>query len=201
MRFAAIDFETANYSDVSICAAGLAVFQDGQLTDSRYWLVKPPKGHGWFREDFIAIHGITHEDVREAPEFPAIAPELLAQFTAVDLVVAHNAAFDLRKLRGTLRNYGLEFPTFRYACTLALSRQAWPELPSHALDAVAASIGHVFHHHDAQADAEAAGRVLLAMITQGRIEATAQSDPASHTYFTDQQDVQFPQSDTTNGRN
>ncbi|MCL2646811.1 MAG: 3'-5' exonuclease [Phycisphaerales bacterium] len=167
MKFVAIDFETANYSDVSICAAGLAVFQDDQLTDSRHWLIKPPKGHGWFRDDFITIHGITHEHVREAPEFPVIATDLLAQLTTADLVIAHNASFDLRKLHGTLHHYGIACPPFRHACTLALSRQAWPDLPSHALNALAAHIGHTFHHHNAQSDAEAAGRVLLAMINQG----------------------------------
>ncbi len=34
MKFVAIDFETANYSDLSICATGLAVFEtnrDGHL--------------------------------------------------------------------------------------------------------------------------------------------------------------------------
>ena len=63
---------------VSICAAGLAVFEDGVLTESLYWLVKLPKGYGWFRDDFIEVHGLTHLDVLNAPEFPAIAPEFLA---------------------------------------------------------------------------------------------------------------------------
>ena len=29
MNFTSLDFETANYSRVSICAAGMAVFEDG----------------------------------------------------------------------------------------------------------------------------------------------------------------------------
>jgi DNA polymerase III epsilon subunit-like protein len=40
----------------------------------------------------------------------------------------------------------------------------WPDLPDHGLTTLAAHIGHEFHHHNAQADAEAAGRVLLAMM-------------------------------------
>ena len=32
MIVTSIDFETANHSDASICAAGLAVFENGQLT-------------------------------------------------------------------------------------------------------------------------------------------------------------------------
>ena len=51
MNMTSIDFETANPSRVSICAAGMAVFEDGQLTEAPYWLVRPPKGHGWFHED------------------------------------------------------------------------------------------------------------------------------------------------------
>jgi DNA polymerase III epsilon subunit-like protein len=105
--FVAIDFETANPSRVSICAAGLAVFEDAQLTEAPYWLVRPPKGHGWFRDDFIECHGLTHLDVLDAPDFSVIAPEMLARLTRTDLVVAHNAAFDIEHLRATLDHFGL----------------------------------------------------------------------------------------------
>ena len=166
MNFTSLDFETANPSRVSICAAGLAVFEDGQLTESPYWLVRPPKGHGWFHEIFIECHGLTHLDVQDAPEFPAIAPEFLARLTCADLVIAHNAVFDIEHLRATLNHFGLPRPQFEYACTCELARRVWPELPSHGLKALAALIGHDFDHHHAQADAEAAGRVLLAMMKQ-----------------------------------
>ena len=36
MKFAAIDFETANSAEQSICAAGLALFENGQLILQRY---------------------------------------------------------------------------------------------------------------------------------------------------------------------
>lgn len=165
-KFAAFDFETANYSRLSICAAGLAVFEDGTLTESLYWLVRPPKGHGWFREDFIECHGLTHLDVLDAPEFSAIAREFLARLGRADFVVAHNAEFDIGHLRETLEYFGLPCPAFDYLCTCALSRRIWPELPSHSLSNLAAHIGHEFNHHHAQADAEAAGRVLLAMMKE-----------------------------------
>ena len=77
MKFTCFDFETANYSDASICAAGIAIFEDGVLTESRHWLIRPPKGHGFFRPNFIECHGLTWFDVCDAPEFPAIAPQLL----------------------------------------------------------------------------------------------------------------------------
>jgi DNA polymerase-3 subunit epsilon len=164
MTITSLDFETANYSRVSICAAGLAVFEDGQLTEAPYWLVRPPKGHGWFHEIFIECHGLTHLDVLDAPEFPAIAPGLLARLTRSDLVIAHNAAFDIEHLRNALDHFGLPQPEFHYICTYQLARRVWPELENHQLSTLTAHIGHDFNHHHAQADAEAAGRVLLAMM-------------------------------------
>jgi DNA polymerase-3 subunit epsilon len=168
MSFVGLDFETANYSRVSICAAGLAVFENGKLTEAPYWLVRPPKGHGFFREDFTEIHGLTHLDVLDAPEFPAIAPELLARLRQADLVIAHNAAFDLSHLRATLDHFGLPIPEFDYVCTCNLARRVWPDLPNHQLSTLAAHVGHKFHHHHAQSDAETAGRVLLAMMKHAK---------------------------------
>jgi DNA polymerase-3 subunit epsilon len=85
-RFVAIDFETANHSRVSICAAGMAVFEDGNLTESPYWLIRPPDGHGWFHERFIECHGLTHLDVLDAPDFSAIAAEFLGRLASSELV-------------------------------------------------------------------------------------------------------------------
>jgi DNA polymerase-3 subunit epsilon len=164
MTFTSIDFETANYSAVSLCAAGIAVFENGALAEAPYWLVRPPKGHGWFREDFTEIHGLTRFDVQDAPEFLAIAPELLERLARADIVIAHVAQFDIGVLRATLDYFGLVCPAFDYLCTCRVARRIWPDLPNHKLNTLAAHIGHDFHHHHAQSDAEAAGRVLLAMM-------------------------------------
>ncbi len=166
MKISSLDFETANHSDASICAAGVAVFVDGELVDSRHWLVRPPRGFGWFREDFIEIHGITHEHVQNAPYFPDVAQELLPFLINADLVIAHNAPFDLRKLHGTLNHFGIPCPSFTTLCTCKAAKRAWPDLPNHKLSTVAGHIGHHFRHHNALDDAEAAGRVLAAIIRE-----------------------------------
>ena len=146
-------------------STGTAVFEDGVLIESLYWLIRPPKGHGFFRPEFTQnCHGLTWFDVQHAPEFPAIAPELLHRLTTADFVIAHNAQFDLRKLRGTLRHFGLECPAFDCRCTLHLARKAWPQLASHGLGALAEHIGHEFEHHNAQADAEAAGWIFKELL-------------------------------------
>lgn len=161
-----LDFETANYSRVSICAAGLAVFENGQLVESPYWLVRPPKGHGWFHAINIECHRLTHLDVLDAPEFSVIAPQMIERLIRADLVVAHNASFDIGRLRAALEHFGMTPPDFEYVCTLQLARRVWPDLPNHQLDTLTAHIGHEFNHHHAQSDAEAAGRVLLTMMKQ-----------------------------------
>lgn len=167
MNITCIDFETANQSRVSMCAASVAVFHDGALIESPYWLVKPPKGHGFFRPDWTeGIHGLSWFDVQDAPEFSTIAAELLELLTKADIVVAHNATFDMSVLKQTLGHFNLPCPEFRYLCTYRLAARVWPELPNHQLNTVAAHIGHEFQHHHAQSDAEAAGRVLLAMMKQ-----------------------------------
>jgi DNA polymerase-3 subunit epsilon len=165
MNFTSIDFETANRSRASICAAAMAVFENGTLTDSPYWLVRPPKGHGWFLEEFTeGCHGLTWFDVQDAPEFSAIAPEFLERLSRADIVIAHNATFDIGALRATLDHFGLPCPEFDYLCTYRVAERIWPELPNHQLSTLAAYIGHEFRHHHAKFDAEAAGQVLLAMM-------------------------------------
>ena len=161
----AIDFETANYSDASICAVGIATFEEtGELLESFHSLVRPPKGHGWFREEFIECHGIHPWDVWDEPEFPSLAEELTGRIRRSSLVIAHNAAFDMRKLKGTLAHFGLPCPEFNYLCTLHAARKIWPGLQGYGLGSLAARIGHIFCHHNAQDDAEAAGRLLYALM-------------------------------------
>jgi DNA polymerase-3 subunit epsilon len=88
----------------------------------------------------------------------------MAHLTCVDIVVAHNAQFEISALRATLSHFGFVSPEFDYLCTCRLARRVWSELPNHRLSTLMAHIGHDFCHRHAQSDAEAAGRVLLAMM-------------------------------------
>ena len=72
----------------------------------------------------------------------------------------------MRVLKHTLEQFNLPCPDFQCLCTCRLAKRVWPELPNHQLSTLASHIGHQFQHHHAQSDAEAAGRVLLAMMKQ-----------------------------------
>ena len=94
---------------------------------------------------------------------------MLEHLSKADIVIAHNASFDMDVLKQTLTHFGLACPEFDYLCTCHLAKRIWPELPNHQLNTVAAHIGHKFNHHHAQSDAEAAGRVLLAMMNHADV--------------------------------
>lgn len=144
MDFVAIDFETATSAPNSICSMGLCVVRDNIVAETKEILIKPDPFE--FLDYNIRIHGITPEFVYDMPTFdeywPEIKPYLENQF-----VVAHNASFDVGALRAALDRFGIEYPTFRYLCTVKLSQKAYPDLPSHKLNRLAEALGICFSHH------------------------------------------------------
>lgn len=174
MRLIGLDFETANTTSGSICAAGCAVLEDGVVVEKTEYLIRPHRRLDRVSGICFGVHGISWYDLREAPEFPAVWPVLRRMLCQPGLAVMHNAAFDLGQLRSVLELYELPPVEFSYACTLAISRELHPELPHHSLDAMAAYIGHAFRHHDALEDAIActalAQRLGVAEKFVGRFE-------------------------------
>ena len=160
MRLAGLDFETANKRDGSICAAGCAILDNGMVIASREWLIFPHKGYRWMRPDFTDIHGLTYWDVCNCAEFNSIWPELKQMLTSVDCVIIHNASFDLRQLRNVLALYDLPPVEFDYADSVVICRHLFPEMPSHALDAMAERFGITFRHHNALEDATACASII-----------------------------------------
>jgi DNA polymerase-3 subunit epsilon len=158
----AIDFETANNDRGSACAVGLVRVRDGAVVDRYTTLIRPPRQVDFFSRHNTAVHGITAADVADAPSWDRVHARIV-EFADGSPLVAHNAAFDMGVLRQACGHTGLSHPAWEYACTLALSRRTWRELPDHKLPTVCAHIGHrVTHHHRADADAEAAAHIVIA---------------------------------------
>ena len=170
MKITCIDFETANSARGSICSVGIALIVDGEIVETHERLIKPHASCSYFDPFNIGIHGITGMAVRNSPEFHDLVPWLW-NYLQADLVIAHNAAFDMSALRAVADLYAIPYPTLDYFCTYKAAAQIWPELYNHKLDTVSAHIGHRFKHHNAEADAEAAGKVLLAMLKEGLHES------------------------------
>ena len=167
LDFVAVDVETANGNWASICQIGAVRFVAGEETESKVWLCQPPAGIKHFDDVNISIHGITPDDVKDAPTFAEAAGELLT-FLRDDVLVAHNAQFDSTALRSAFLRTQLPVPHIQLACSLALARYASKskvlEVANHKLPTVAKAVGFgSFQHHDALDDARAAGHIISAL--------------------------------------
>jgi len=157
--FTVIDLETTGsvLGVDEIVEIGALTLRGGRVENRLSTLVHsdrpmPP----WVRR----LTGIRSADLRDAPPFPEVAPELREMLSGA-VFVAHDVRFDLPFLRWEFSRHGLELPELLGVCTLQLSRLLWPDLPSHRLTDLARDLD-VPHGqpHRAGADAEAAAGVL-----------------------------------------
>jgi len=158
--FAAIDFETATAARASACAVGVAVVRDGDVHEVRTWLVRPPDNA--YEPINIAIHGITPDMTADCPTLAEIWPDVWASIGG-QLLVAHNAAFDMSVLRRSLDIHGASCPDVPYACTYQLARRVWRGRFSYRLDDLAEEGGLHLEHHHAGSDAAVAGMLGVAL--------------------------------------
>jgi len=87
-----------------------------------------------------AIHGLGDDFLADKPAFPAKAHELIA-FLGDAILIAHNAAFDLRFLNFELSRAGLpEIDSAKVVDTLELARKRFPGA-KHSLDALCMRFG------------------------------------------------------------
>ena len=157
-EFITIDFETAKHSRESAIAVGLVKYHDYQPVDTFYSLICPPKLY--IRPDFTDIHGLTVDDVKDAPTFDGIWESKIKPFIGRLPLAAHNAAFDMGVLKAVLEWYGLPVPELRFFCTCSLARNFWPERESHSLTSLAEKFGIVYNAHNALDDAMTCGKLV-----------------------------------------
>lgn len=160
MDYTAIDFETASGEPTSACSIAAVVVEGDVVVEKFYTLIKPPP-ETKFLKFCTKVNGITKEMTETAPDFPAVWKRL-SPYLIGRLVVAHNASFDMRVLEAMLKYYSIPIPDFRYACTVKLSRMAWPKLLSHKLDAMGEFLNIRFNHHHALEDSIACAAIPIA---------------------------------------
>jgi DNA polymerase-3 subunit epsilon len=160
--YVAADVETTGLSPAAgdrICEIGMVRFLRGTAIDSLVSLVNPlrpiPAGA-------TAVNGITDEMVAGAPTFSELLPRII-DFLGDDPVVFHNAPFDLSFLSAESRIAGIPWPANPVVDTLTLARNSG-RFRSNNLSAVCREVGIVSSFHRAEADAWAAGRLLLHLL-------------------------------------
>jgi len=158
LNFAAIDFETANGKRSSACSIGIVEVKGGKVVNKKHLLIKPPILY--FHPINVSIHGIRADDVRDKPQFNEIWPEIRRYFEE-NIVIAHNASFDMSVLRNMLDTYGLQYPETFYSCTIVMAKKLWPNFDSYRLNVLADYLGISLKHHNAQEDAMACAQIAL----------------------------------------
>lgn len=163
MDFVAIDVETANPNMASICQVGIARFSGGELVDEWVSLVDP---RDWFSPFNVGVHGITEDMVDGAPTLPEVERVIRGHLEGA-LVVSHTP-FDRLSIHQAFGACGLQPPVATWLDSARVARRTWSEVSQrgYGLANCCAIIGYEFEHHDALADAKAAGMVMLSAIAQ-----------------------------------
>ena len=165
MAYTVFDTETTGLEPASgdeIIQIGAVRIVNGRLLRQERFdqLVDPGRP---LRPEGIPIHGITEEMVRGQPTIDVVLPAFHA-FCSETVLVAHNAAFDMRFLQLKEERTGLKFvqPVLD---TLLLSAVIHPNQESHKLDVIAERLGiQIVGRHNALGDAYATGEVFLKML-------------------------------------
>jgi DNA polymerase-3 subunit epsilon len=134
----------------------------------------------------IPIHGITEDMVRGQPSIDVVLPAF-HEFCAETVLVAHNAAFDMRFFQLKEDSLGIRFAQ-PVLDTLLLSAVIHPNQESHKLESIAERMGvNVIGRHTALGDAFVTGEVFLKMIAlledKGIFTLRQALDAAQKTYY------------------
>ena len=112
----------------------------------------------------IKYHGIDEKMLKGKPTIEKVLP-FFHRFAQNTVLVAHNAAFDMRMLQMKEKRTGISFVN-PVLDTIHLSAILHPAHNDHTLDTIAKRLGVVLiNRHDALGDAIATGEVFLKMIS------------------------------------
>ncbi|NJD62823.1 MAG: 3'-5' exonuclease [Deltaproteobacteria bacterium] len=160
--YVAVDVETTGIEAGDghrICEIALLRFLRGNVIDSLVSLVNPLRP---ISPGASAVNGITDRMVVDAPLFIDLLPGILS-FIDNDVLVFHNAPFDLSFLRAESRLAGVDWPGNPVVDTLALARRTG-RFRSHALSTLCRELGIGAGFHRAEGDAYATGKLLLHLL-------------------------------------
>ncbi|MBI2277106.1 MAG: DNA polymerase III subunit epsilon [Dechloromonas sp.] len=138
------------------------------------------------KPESIPIHGITEDMVRGKPNIDLVLPAF-HEFCEDTVLIAHNAAFDMRFLQLKEERTGIRFSQ-PVLDTLLLSAVVHPNQESHRLDVILERLGvHIDTRHNALEDALATGEVFLKLIPlleeKGIVTVRQALEASEKTYF------------------
>jgi DNA polymerase III subunit epsilon len=166
---AVIDFETTGFDAQldRVVEVGVVCFEHGEVTRKVNWLINPGMP---IPEGAVSVHGITDAMVADAPRFEHIAEELREALVG-HLPVAYNATFDRKFMHAEMARAAVlrDLPpaldaSVTWVDPLVWVRELMADEKSKRLGDICERLGiPLSDAHRAWADAEATGRVLMAL--------------------------------------
>ena len=161
--FVFVDVETADFANDRICAIGLILVKNGEST-GYYTLINPHT-----RITFTYIHGITNEDVKDAPTIDQFW-QVMSQLIPNEFVfVAHNYRFDLTVMRKDLGRFGIDFNPTEVLDTMWVAKDILYHFNTVKgdlrLNTLSDKLGVQLFHHNAASDIQATKEVLEKLLT------------------------------------
>lgn len=157
--YVVFDIETTGLSAINdmITEIGAIRVVNGEIKDTYSQLINPERP---IPEFITNLTGITDEMVKDKPTIKDVIGDF-NNFIKDDVLVAHNATFDIGFIREKMRLNNIEL-TNPVLDTLELSRSVFPELKSHKLNLVAKHLGiSLDNHHRAVDDAQATAEIFI----------------------------------------
>ena len=160
------DIETTGLSNraCKIIEIGAVKIKGGEVIDRMDIFVDPECP---IPEQITRLTSITDEMVAGAPKEREALEQFLA-FAGEDMLIAHNAAFDVGFIRVAAERQGIPFGN-SFLDTVGLSKFVNPDLKNHKLDTIAKYYSlDDFHHHRAEDDAEVLAKIFFRMVERMR---------------------------------
>lgn len=162
-RYIIFDLETTGLSAATerIIEIGAVKVENGEILESFDLFVDPEKA---ITPEITRLTSITNEMVAGAPKEAEALEQFFRFCDGCDILVAHNADFDMGFLRAAIRRCGREEDPVQID-TLVMARAMYPELKKHKLDTIAERLGVMQkHHHRADDDARVLAEIFLKMV-------------------------------------
>lgn len=161
-EYCVFDIETTGLSfrTEKITEIGAIKIKNGEIIDTFECFVNPQKPIPY---EVIKVTHITDDMVRDAKTIEEVLPEFL-EFVGQDVLVAHNANFDIGFIRHFAKMQGLKFDN-TYIDTLTIARDMFPEYKKYKLGIIADNLGiRVDVAHRALDDVKTLVKVFEVMI-------------------------------------
>ncbi|EJR53170.1 exonuclease, DNA polymerase III, epsilon subunit [Bacillus cereus VD107] len=150
LDYVVIDFETTGfnpYNDKIIQVAAVK-YRNHELIDQFVSYVNPERP---IPSRITSLTGITNYRVSDAPTIEEVLPLFLA-FLDTNIIVAHNASFDMRFLKSNVNMLGLPEPKNNVIDTVFLAKKYMKYAPNHKLETLKRMLGIRLSSHNALDD-------------------------------------------------